>query len=86
MSLWARNLQLAFYSVLTACVPLYMSGDLDAVYERGFFYGYTSMTWCGVRGSARGGSERPPRPSSGLSHRSAEPHPTCLRRCPGHAF
>jgi len=30
-SLWTRNLQLAFYSVLTAFVPLYMSGQLEQV-------------------------------------------------------
>lgn len=54
-SLWTRNLQLAFYSVLTALVPLYMSGQLKQVQERGFFYGYTPMTWACILMNAGGG-------------------------------
>jgi len=101
-SLWTRNLQLAFYSVLTAFVPLYMSGQLEQVrnmqsaslswrmrlrrvpflfcmlsycilskpvilpfhfaftrisqvQERGFFYGYTPMTWTCIAMNAGGG-------------------------------
>jgi UDP-sugar transporter A1/2/3 len=55
VSLWTRNLQLAFYSVLTAMVPLYASGNLDLVMERGFFYGYTPMTWTCIAMNAGGG-------------------------------
>jgi len=55
VSLWTRNLQLAVYSVLTALVPLYMSGNLDAVREKGFFYGYTNMTWACILMNAGGG-------------------------------
>ena len=55
VSLWTRNLQLAFYSVLTATVPLYASGNLAVVQERGFFYGYTPMTWACIVMNAGGG-------------------------------
>lgn len=39
VSLWTRNLQLAAYSVLTAALPLCISGDVWKLQERGFFYG-----------------------------------------------
>jgi UDP-sugar transporter A1/2/3 len=55
VSLWTRNLQLAFYSVLTATVPLYVSGNVGLVLERGFFYGYTPMTWACIIMNAGGG-------------------------------
>lgn len=55
VSLWTRNLQLAAYSVLTALVPLYMSGDLELVLEKGFFHGYTNMTWACILMNAGGG-------------------------------
>ena len=55
VSLWTRNLQLAFYSVLTAIVPLYISGNLAKVQEQGFFYGYTPMTWACIIMNAGGG-------------------------------
>lgn len=55
VSLWTRNLQLASYSVVTATVPLYASGNLSQVYEQGFFYGYTPMTWACIIMNAGGG-------------------------------
>lgn len=55
VSLWTRNLQLAVYSVATALVPLYASGDLSLVVDKGFFYGYTQMTWICIIMNAGGG-------------------------------
>lgn len=55
VSLWTRNLQLAGYSVVTACAPLYASGNLALVLEKGFFYGYTPMTWTCILMNAGGG-------------------------------
>lgn len=55
VSLWTRNLQLAAYSVVTAFIPLYVSGDLATVMEKGFFYGYTNMTWACILMNAGGG-------------------------------
>jgi len=55
VSLWTRNLQLAGYSVLTACVPLYASGNMGDVLAKGFFYGYTPMTWTCIVMNAGGG-------------------------------
>ncbi len=55
VSLWTRNLQLAGYSVLTALLPLYASGKLDDVLSRGFFFGYTNMTWACILMNAFGG-------------------------------
>ena len=48
-------MQLAGYSVITALVPLYISGNLELVQERGFFYGYTAMTWTCIVMNAGGG-------------------------------
>jgi len=39
ISLWARNLQLAFYSCVAALVPLLFSSDLQIIQAKGFFYG-----------------------------------------------
>jgi UDP-sugar transporter A1/2/3 len=55
VSLWTRNLQLAGYSVVTAFIPLYVSGQFGSVMEKGFFYGYTSMTWACILMNAFGG-------------------------------
>lgn len=55
VSLWTRNLQLAGYSVITATIPLIMTGDWTLVQERGFFYGYTPMTWACITMNAFGG-------------------------------
>lgn len=43
ISLWTRNLQLAFYSCVAAAVPLLFSGDLQTVGEKGFFYGCVAL-------------------------------------------
>jgi drug/metabolite transporter (DMT)-like permease len=42
ISLWTRNLQLAFYSCVAAVVPLLFSGDLQIINEKGFFHGCVS--------------------------------------------
>lgn len=55
VSLWTRNFQLAGYSVITATIPLIMTGDWALVQEKGFFYGYTSMTWACITMNAFGG-------------------------------
>jgi UDP-sugar transporter A1/2/3 len=55
VSLWTRNLQLAVYSIATALVPLHFSGELDMIHERGFFFGYTNMTWACIAMNAFGG-------------------------------
>lgn len=55
VSLWTRNLQLAAYSVITATVPLLVTGEMTTILERGFFHGYTPMTWLCVTMNAGGG-------------------------------
>ncbi|KAJ9463988.1 UDP-galactose/UDP-N-acetylglucosamine transporter srf-3 [Diplonema papillatum] len=56
ISLWARNLQLAFYSVVIGCGVLYTTKkDFEKVLTLGFFHGYTPLTWCAVMMNAFGG-------------------------------
>uniref|UniRef100_A0A0G4IDU3 EamA domain-containing protein n=1 Tax=Chromera velia CCMP2878 TaxID=1169474 RepID=A0A0G4IDU3_9ALVE len=55
ISLWARNVQLAFYSVLTAVIPLVLSGQLGTVLSQGFFHGYTTWTWVCILMNSFGG-------------------------------
>mmetsp|Transcript_73026 Transcript_73026/g.202580 ORF Transcript_73026/g.202580 Transcript_73026/m.202580 type:complete len:368 (+) Transcript_73026:91-1194(+) len=55
MSLWMRNLQLAFFSLFCAVGPLLVSDDGARVQSLGFFHGYTVMTWsCIIMNSAGG--------------------------------
>eukprot|EP00754_Rhynchopus_humris_P042851 Rhum_TRINITY_DN2798_c0_g1::Rhum_TRINITY_DN2798_c0_g1_i1::g.7999::m.7999/K15272/SLC35A1_2_3; solute carrier family 35 (UDP-sugar transporter), member A1/2/3 len=56
VSLWTRNLQLAFYSVFTGLFMLYCTEkDRKIVTQHGFFYGYTPLTWVCVFMNAYGG-------------------------------
>lgn len=55
VSLWTRNLQLAAYSVITSFVPLLVSGEWYIIQEKGFFHGYTNMTWVCIIMNAGGG-------------------------------
>eukprot|EP01061_Rhynchopus_euleeides_P044559 TRINITY_DN782_c0_g1_i1.p1 TRINITY_DN782_c0_g1~~TRINITY_DN782_c0_g1_i1.p1 ORF type:complete len:369 (+),score=109.30 TRINITY_DN782_c0_g1_i1:110-1216(+) len=56
VSLWTRNLQLAFYSILTGYFTLMVSpSDWKKVQEHGFFHGYTAATWVCVAVNAFGG-------------------------------
>ena len=55
VSLWTRNLQLAFYSVLTGLAALYMSETDRAIVDKGFFHGYTNLTWVCILMNAYGG-------------------------------
>lgn len=57
VSLWARNLQLAFYSVALGLLGLVMQqrGDSGEIAERGFFHGYTAITWLAIANNALGG-------------------------------
>lgn len=55
ISLWARNLQLAFYSFVIGIIVAYTSNDGNVIQEKGFFYGYTPMTWACVAMNAFGG-------------------------------
>jgi len=45
VSLWSRNVQLAFWSILTGGVALFMSGDGTKIIEGGLFQGYTPVVW-----------------------------------------
>eukprot|EP01059_Diplonema_ambulator_P002101 TRINITY_DN11732_c1_g3_i1.p1 TRINITY_DN11732_c1_g3~~TRINITY_DN11732_c1_g3_i1.p1 ORF type:complete len:381 (+),score=56.14 TRINITY_DN11732_c1_g3_i1:66-1145(+) len=56
VSLWTRNLQLAFYSVFTGFIGLYFSTkDRQIVLTHGFLYGFTHLTWVTVFMNAFGG-------------------------------
>ena len=54
-TLWMRNMQMGFSSIILAILGIYWSGDRDSVYNHGFFYGYTQMTWIVVVLQAIGG-------------------------------
>eukprot|EP01063_Lacrimia_lanifica_P032635 TRINITY_DN560_c0_g2_i3.p1 TRINITY_DN560_c0_g2~~TRINITY_DN560_c0_g2_i3.p1 ORF type:complete len:161 (+),score=34.64 TRINITY_DN560_c0_g2_i3:243-725(+) len=56
VSLWTRNMQLAFYSIFTGLIVLYTTTEQwNQVQERGFFYGYTYMTWLCISVNGFGG-------------------------------
>eukprot|EP01064_Diplonema_japonicum_P032679 TRINITY_DN619_c2_g4_i2.p1 TRINITY_DN619_c2_g4~~TRINITY_DN619_c2_g4_i2.p1 ORF type:complete len:206 (+),score=58.87 TRINITY_DN619_c2_g4_i2:202-819(+) len=56
VSLWTRNLQLAFYSVICGYFTLWMSpNDKLKIEENGFFHGYTPATWVCITVNAFGG-------------------------------
>jgi len=54
MSLWARNLQLAVYSLLVGFGSLYQSSGVDAV-GQDFFKGYNGFVWASIINNALGG-------------------------------
>jgi UDP-galactose transporter len=55
ISVWARNFQLAGYSVITGFIGLSMADDSAIVYERGLLYGFTNYTWACILMNAFGG-------------------------------
>mmetsp|Transcript_861 Transcript_861/g.2720 ORF Transcript_861/g.2720 Transcript_861/m.2720 type:complete len:397 (+) Transcript_861:91-1281(+) len=55
LSMWARNLQMSFFSVAIGVVGLVSSDDWQAVSDRGFFHGYTHMTWVTISNNVFGG-------------------------------
>eukprot|EP01059_Diplonema_ambulator_P037170 TRINITY_DN9680_c0_g2_i1.p1 TRINITY_DN9680_c0_g2~~TRINITY_DN9680_c0_g2_i1.p1 ORF type:complete len:374 (+),score=113.17 TRINITY_DN9680_c0_g2_i1:52-1122(+) len=56
VSLWTRNLQLAFYSVICGYITLLMSpNDKAKIAENGFYHGYTVATWICIAVNAFGG-------------------------------
>lgn len=42
-SVWVRNIQMGFSSILLGLVSIYGSGELPGVRENGFFYGYNNV-------------------------------------------
>jgi UDP-sugar transporter A1/2/3 len=55
-SVWARNLQLATWSVVTGMITLCASpGSYASVQKEGFFHGYTTITWIVITMNAFGG-------------------------------
>ncbi len=55
ISVWARNFQLAGYSVITGFIGLYTSSDRDMVLERGLLVGFTEYTWACILMNSFGG-------------------------------
>lgn len=53
--LWTRNLQLAFFSLVCSVAPLLASADGAKIRERGFFQGYTKLTWACILMNGGGG-------------------------------
>lgn len=53
-SIWMRNVQLGLFSVLVGMVGVYLN-DAEAVIEKGFFQGYSALTWVLVFNQALGG-------------------------------
>lgn len=53
--IWTRNLQLAFFSLLCSALPLLLSRDGAVVWEKGFFHGYTPLTWACIVMNGWGG-------------------------------
>lgn len=55
VDVWTRNLQLACFSLLCAAVPLFLSRDGAVVRQKGFFHGYTPLTWACIFMNGWGG-------------------------------
>ena len=56
ISVWARNFQLAAYSVFTGYLGLVMAADKEVAFERGLLYGFTNCTWARISMNDFGGS------------------------------
>lgn len=54
VSLWARNLQLALYSIAIGLVGL-LGDSANPSFGAGFFHGYTTAVWCSILNNAFGG-------------------------------
>lgn len=55
VSLWARNVQLALFSIIAGIVGLAITDDLSKVREHGFFGGYNSWVCASVVNNSFGG-------------------------------
>lgn len=55
VSLWVRNLQLAFFAIPFGFLQVFVTSDYDSVSTKGFFFGYTFLTWVVVLLQAQGG-------------------------------
>lgn len=55
VSLWARNLQMAAYSIVIGFVGLLMQGKASQISEQGIFHGFTMAAWISVINNAAGG-------------------------------
>ncbi|CAG2101049.1 unnamed protein product [Medioppia subpectinata] len=53
-SLWIRNTQMAFFSVIIASIAMFIQ-DYDLIYTNGFFQGYNTLTWIVILLQAFGG-------------------------------
>merc|ERR1719288_371209 len=53
--MWSRNLQLAFFSIVCAILPLLLTVDGSRVAQNGFFHGYTPLTWACIAMNGWGG-------------------------------
>lgn len=54
VSLWIRNIQLASFAVPFGLIQVFVS-DYSSVSEKGFFYGYSALTWTVILLQAQGG-------------------------------
>jgi UDP-sugar transporter A1/2/3 len=54
VSLWIRNIQLAMFAVPFGLIGVLVT-DIQTVNEKGFFFGYTFLTWVVVLLQAQGG-------------------------------
>lgn len=54
VSLWIRNIQLAAIAVPFGLITLFMT-DYKSIEEKGFFFGYTILTWTVIFLQAQGG-------------------------------
>lgn len=54
VSLWIRNLQLTAISIPFGFIQVFLS-DFDIISEKGFFYGYSILTWTVILLQAQGG-------------------------------
>lgn len=54
VSLWIRNIQLAAIAIPFGLVQVFIT-DHDFIQEKGFFYGYTLLTWTVIFLQAQGG-------------------------------
>lgn len=45
VSLWIRNMQLAFWSIIAGLLALYTGSDSTAIRAKGFLQGYTPIVW-----------------------------------------
>lgn len=54
VSLWIRNIQLASFAVPFGLIQVFIT-DYSIVSEKGFFFGYTALTWTVILLQAQGG-------------------------------